>query len=139
MQAGTTGINIPRIYNPIKQARDHDPNGVFVRRWIPTLRQVPDTWLFEPWHLTPDMQKQFGIREQNMLPVPVVDLEAATRDSKRRLYDRRSDADVKAGKKAIVEKHASRKRSGHTQTSNRKSVNLPTHTPPPTQHALDFS
>jgi deoxyribodipyrimidine photo-lyase len=138
MQAGTTGINIPRIYNPIKQARDHDPKGMFVRRWIPALRQVPDTWLFEPWHLTPDMQKQFGIRAENMLPIPVVDLEAATRESKRRLYDRRSDTDVKAGKKAIVEKHASRKRSGQTHTSSRRRVNNPAQTPPPTQHALDF-
>jgi deoxyribodipyrimidine photo-lyase len=139
MQAGTTGINIPRIYNPIKQARDHDPKGVFVRRWIPALRQVPDTWLFEPWHLTSEMQQQFGIKPDHRLPVPVVDLEAATRESKRRLYDRRSDADVKAGKKAIVEKHASRKHTGRTQTSSRQRVNAQTQTPPPTQHALDFS
>ncbi len=143
MQAGTTGINIPRIYNPIKQARDHDPNGVFVRRWIPALRRVPNTWLFEPWHLTPEMQEQFGIPADNRLPVPVVDLEAATRESKRRLYDRRSDAEVKAGKKAVIEKHASRKRSGQPQTaSRRRSRTAPQatpHTPPPTQHALDFS
>ena len=139
MQAGTTGINIPRIYNPIKQARDHDPNGVFVRRWIPALKQVPDTWLFEPWHLTSEMQQQFGIQAADRLAAPVVDLEAATRESKRRLYDRRNDAKVKAGKKAIVEKHASRKHSDRTHTSSRKRVNSPTQTPPPTQHALDFS
>jgi deoxyribodipyrimidine photo-lyase len=138
MQAGTTGINIPRIYNPIKQARDHDPNGVFVRRWIPALKKVPDTWLFEPWHLTSEMQQQFGIQADHRLPAPVVDLEAATRESKRRLYERRSDADVKAGKKAIIEKHASRKRSGQTQTSSRRRVSSTTLTPPPTQHALDF-
>lgn len=40
MQSGTTGINVPRIYNPIKQARDHDPHGHFVRRWLPALRRV---------------------------------------------------------------------------------------------------
>jgi deoxyribodipyrimidine photo-lyase len=85
------------------------------------------------------MQKQFGIRAENMLPVPVIDLEAATRESKRRLYDRRSDADVKAGKKAIIEKHASRKQSGRTQASSRQRVKSLTPTSPPTQHALDFS
>lgn len=139
MQAGTTGINIPHIYNPIKQARDHDPNGVFVRRWIPALRRVPNTWLFEPWHLTPQMQEQFGIPADNRLPVPVVDLEAATRESKRRLYDRRSDAEVKAGKKSVIEKHASRKRSGQGQGSGSRRQPSKSQATTPLQHALDFS
>jgi deoxyribodipyrimidine photo-lyase len=37
MQSGQTGINTPRIYNPVKQARDQDPDGVFTRRWVPEL------------------------------------------------------------------------------------------------------
>ncbi len=48
MQSGTTGINTTRVYNPIKQAQDHDPQGLFVRRWLPAMRNVPDSWLFEP-------------------------------------------------------------------------------------------
>jgi deoxyribodipyrimidine photo-lyase len=44
MQSGTTGINTTRVYNPIKQAHDHDPHGHFVRRWLPHLRKVPQTW-----------------------------------------------------------------------------------------------
>jgi deoxyribodipyrimidine photo-lyase len=48
MQSGTTGINTTRVYNPVKQAMDHDPQGRFVRQWLPALRRVPDTWLFEP-------------------------------------------------------------------------------------------
>jgi hypothetical protein len=62
MQSGTTGINVPRIYNPVKQARDHDPHGHFVRRWLPALRQVPDTWLFEPWRMPEAMQLRLGLR-----------------------------------------------------------------------------
>jgi deoxyribodipyrimidine photo-lyase len=89
------------------------------------------------------MQQQFGIQADHSLPAPVVDIETATRESKRRLYDRRSDADVKAGKKAIVEKHASRKRSDRAQTASRRRSNTQAHTqtqtPHPTQHALDFS
>lgn len=42
MQVGTTGINTTRVYNPIKQAQEHDPDGVFVRRWQLHLRHVPD-------------------------------------------------------------------------------------------------
>jgi deoxyribodipyrimidine photo-lyase len=62
MQAGTTGINTTRVYNPIKQARDHDPKGRFVRHWLPALARVPDAWLFEPWRMPPDIQARCGVR-----------------------------------------------------------------------------
>jgi deoxyribodipyrimidine photo-lyase len=51
MQSGTTGINTIRIYDPIKQGLDHDPNGDFVRRWIPELRAVTDGSVHQPWLL----------------------------------------------------------------------------------------
>ena len=41
MQSGTTGINTPRIYNPVKQSMDQDPEGIFIRRWLPALADVP--------------------------------------------------------------------------------------------------
>jgi hypothetical protein len=41
MQSGTTGINTMRVYNPVKQGHDQDPEGVFVRRWVPEVADVP--------------------------------------------------------------------------------------------------
>ncbi|MFM2262583.1 MAG: hypothetical protein RI959_1259, partial [Pseudomonadota bacterium] len=108
MQSGTTGINTTRVYNPIKQARDHDPQGVFVRRWLPALRRVPDSWLFEPWRMPPDVQNRCGVQVGVDLAMPLVDLEQATRLAKSRLYAVRARPDVRAAKAAIVEKHASR-------------------------------
>ncbi|MDX1451257.1 MAG: deoxyribodipyrimidine photo-lyase, partial [Oleiphilaceae bacterium] len=52
MQAGVTGINTIRIYNPIKQAREQDPDGRFVRQWCPEFVELPDDLLFEPWLAT---------------------------------------------------------------------------------------
>ena len=107
MQSGTTGINTTRVYNPVKQAQDHDPHGVFVRRWLPYMRGVPDTWLFEPSLMPRHLSAADASSIQ--IPVPLVDLAMATRASKQMLHARRQHTDVKAGKQAVIEKHASRK------------------------------
>lgn len=109
MQAGTTGINATRVYNPLKQARDHDPHGVFVRRWLPALRRVPDAWLFEPWRMPADVQRRCGVRVGDDIPVPPVELEAALRAAKARLHARRRDPAVQAAATDVVRRHGSRR------------------------------
>jgi deoxyribodipyrimidine photo-lyase len=119
MQSGTTGINIPRIYNPIKQARDHDPNGVFVRRWLPALKKVPDTWLFEPWRMPQSLLAQHGLTGGQDIFQPRVDLDDSTREAKKKLFALRAQPAIKAGKAAIIEKHASRKKTSRVSTKNK--------------------
>jgi deoxyribodipyrimidine photo-lyase len=155
MQSGTTGINTTRVYNPIKQAQDHDPKGIFVRRWLPHMRRVPDTWLFEPWLMPPEVQRHCGLKvgsgPDDDIPLPVVDLAEATRTSKASLHARRAEPGVKAGKKAIVDKHASRQHgtgqqrgvftrdSDSPKTSRRKSAKSSSaNTPPSKQLDFDF-
>ena len=46
MQSGTTGINTIRIYNPIKQGLEHDPQGKFIKKWVPELRDIPAAVLY---------------------------------------------------------------------------------------------
>ncbi len=108
MQSGTTGINTTRVYNPVKQAQDHDPHGQFVKHWLPRMRNVPQAWLFQPWLMTPDTRTSGGV--QMDIPEPLVDLATATRESKQRLHQLRQTPSVRAGKKEVVEKHASRKK-----------------------------
>ena len=115
MQSGTTGINTTRVYNPIKQAMDHDPTGEFVRTWLPAMRKVPDTYLFEPWNMPQALQEQLGIRVGIEIPLPIVDLAIATKEAKSRLHGRRQQSEVRLAKQAVLEKHGSRKRMPRTR------------------------
>ena len=112
MQAGTTGINATRVYNPVKQARDQDPHGDFVRHWLPALRRVPDSWLFEPWRMPPDVQQRCGVRvgpdPEADLPLPLVDLEEALRDARARVHAVRARPEGQAATAEIVTRHGSR-------------------------------
>ncbi|TSE29951.1 Cryptochrome-like protein cry2 [Tepidimonas thermarum] len=137
MQSGTTGINATRVYNPIKQAYDHDPHGVFVRRWLPALRQVPDAWLFEPWRMPPALQRCCGVTVGVDIPAPVVDLDQALRAAKARVHARRAEPAVRAQADEVVRRHGSRRGMpagrdalGREPAARRRSA------PPPNQLSL---
>jgi len=61
MQAGVTSVHTPRLYSPAKGARDHDPGGTFIRRWVPELAAVPAHYLPEPHTLPPLTQGMLGV------------------------------------------------------------------------------
>lgn len=108
MQSGTTGINTTRVYNPIKQAQDHDPHAQFVKHWLPRMRNVPQAWLFQPWLIPQD--SLIGNRTTLDIVQPLVDLATAMRESKQRLHQLRQTPSVRDGKQEVVAKHASRKK-----------------------------
>jgi deoxyribodipyrimidine photo-lyase len=120
MQSGTTGINVTRVYNPIKQAQDQDPKGIFVRKWLPYMRQIPDTWIFEPWTMPQEVQKSIGLYTGKEILDPVVEIAVATKQSKDRLYARRNLSEVRAGKKSVIDKHASRAKRNERNSSKAK-------------------
>lgn len=123
MQSGTTGINTTRVYNPIKQAQDHDQKGIFVRRWLPYMRRVPDTWIFEPWKMTQEAQDNMSLYVGKEIPEPLVDITIATKASKDRLHARRNLSEVRAGKQSVVEKHASRAKTTRSRSSRTQEKN----------------
>ena len=73
------------------------------------MRQVPDTWLFEPWKMPANLEQTSSKGSDTVIPIPVVDLALATRESKERLHALRKTQEVRAGKEAVIDKHASRK------------------------------
>lgn len=102
MQSGTTGINTVRIYNPIKQGIDHDPNGSFIRKWIPELQDVPDSGIHQPCAF-PD--------QLNGYPLPIVDETTARKAAAAKIYTLRKGRHYRNEAEAIVNKHGSRKSS----------------------------
>jgi deoxyribodipyrimidine photo-lyase len=122
MQSGTTGINAIRIYNPVKQAHDHDPQGEFVRQWIPQLKRVPDAYIFEPWRMTAAVQAAAGCVIERDYPAPVVDHEAAARHARDAVWAVRREGTFKQEAGTIYRKHGSRNpaREGRSVTATRR-------------------
>lgn len=106
MQSGSTSINTIRIYNPIKQGRDHDPDGVFIRRWCPELADVPAVHLHEPWAFN-------GVN-------PIVDCADSARQAKEMIFAIRRSAGFDRHADAIQRRHGSR-RAGLPASSRRRS------------------
>ncbi|HIK16667.1 MAG TPA: DASH family cryptochrome [Leptolyngbyaceae cyanobacterium M33_DOE_097] len=63
-----------RFFNILKQAKDYDPQGEYVKHWLPELSQVPAAKVHEPWKLLPVEQQRFEVRLGVDYPNPVVDL-----------------------------------------------------------------
>jgi deoxyribodipyrimidine photo-lyase len=62
-----------RIFNPILQGRRHDPDGAYIRRWVPELAAVPTARIHAPWEMTPAEQADAGCRIGIDYPAPIVD------------------------------------------------------------------
>jgi deoxyribodipyrimidine photo-lyase len=111
MQSGQTGINTPRIYNPVKQSLDQDPDGAFIRRWVPEVAALPVTFLHEPWRMDAADEALHGVAIGRDYPGRIVDHEDAARVARARLSEVRRMAGFSAAAKAVYVRHGSRKRT----------------------------
>src|SRR5262245_21831829 len=66
-----------RIYNPALHMERYDPNGDYVRRYVPELRSVPDDYLREPWKMPAEVQSECGCVIGEDYPEPMVDRKVA--------------------------------------------------------------
>lgn len=119
MQSGSTAINTPRLYNPVKQSHDQDPDGVFIKRWVPELSELSGRALHEPWTLSPMEARGLGFTLGETYPERIVDHEAVARAAREKLTRIRASDGFYQEQKAIYQKHGSRKSSHHTPAQGR--------------------
>ena len=107
MQSGTTGINTIRIYSPIKNSEEHDAEGIFIKKWLPELAEVPVSLLHEPWKMNEMEQQFYNCIIGKDYPAPIVNIEETRKYASDIVWSFRKKDEVKIEGKRILQKHVS--------------------------------
>ena len=62
-----------RVFNPVAQGEKFDPDGSYVRRWLPALAKLPARYVHQPWSAPPSVLQNAGVELGQSFPRPIVD------------------------------------------------------------------
>lgn len=105
MQAGETGINTIRIYNPVKNGLEHDPEAMFITKWVPEIKNLPLAFKHEPYKMTFLEQKLYNFEVGKEYPKPIVDVGKSRKKASDIIWDMRKDPEVIKESYRILKKH----------------------------------
>ena len=111
MQAGETGINMIRIYNPVKNSMEHDKDGEFIKKWVPELKNLPINLVHEPWKINNFEEKIYDFYIGKSYRDRVVDIKETYKSASKSLWSYRRDDIVKLESKRILIRHTNSNRS----------------------------
>ena len=103
MQAGVTGINSIRVYNPIKQSIEKDPDAVFLKKWLPELSCIDNHFVHKPWELTEIDLIDKTIPE--FYKKPIISPKLIRTEAVKQLWSLRKNELVKKESKRLLEIH----------------------------------
>ena len=105
MQAGTIGINTLRIYNPIKQSLEKDPEAQFILKWVPELKDYPRHLVHTPWSITEMEKMMFEEKQKTNYPAPIVNFKENYNKAKKKLWEVKNSDFARQESKRILFKH----------------------------------
>ncbi len=122
MQSGTTGINTIRAYSMTKQGKDHDPNGEYIRKWVPELSMVPTDYIHEPWKMTEKIQESIICHIGKDYPEPILNEIESRKEGIKKSYSARKGDDVRNISRQILKKHGSRSKTRKRTTPKSSTI-----------------
>ena len=91
--------------NPVKNSLEHDPKGLFIKKWVPELSNLPLDLIHEPWKMTSFEQQFYNLRIGKDYPSPIVDIRLTFKNASKKLWGIRKEKMVRKESKRILSKH----------------------------------
>jgi deoxyribodipyrimidine photo-lyase len=105
MQAGETGINNLRIYNPTTNSLKHDPDAIFIRKWVPELADLETPFVHEPYLMTDMEQAFYNFKLGENYPFPIVNIKENRKRASDILWNMKDNAEVRRESSRILKRH----------------------------------
>ena len=122
MQSGTTGINTIRAYSMTKQGKDHDPNGEYIRKWVPELSMVPTDYIHEPWKMSEKIQESIICHIGKDYPEPILNEIESRKEGIKKSYSARKGDDVRDISRQVLKRHGSRSKTRKKTTPKSTTI-----------------
>jgi len=91
MQAGVSGTNTIRIYNPVKQSEEKDADATFILEWVPELRKLPLHLVHRPWEMNPMESLEIDFKLGRDYPRPIIPLEKSAQKARKLLWESKNE------------------------------------------------